>query len=42
VKPNMEKYRKESDLLKQIVSFYDPDFEAQGLDEVNLDVTEYL
>ena len=42
LKPNFAKYRKESDLFKSVVRKYDENYEAIGLDEVNMDVTDYL
>ena len=42
VEPNFQKYRAVSREFKEIVSEYDPDFESLGLDEVNMDVTNYL
>ena len=38
---NLEKYRAVSLVFKEIVDFYDPEFESMGLDETNLDVTQY-
>ena len=36
-----EKYRAVSMIFKDIVEQYDPEFESMGLDETNLDVTDY-
>ena len=38
---NFNKYRETSLVFKEIVEKYDPEFESMGLDECNLDVTEY-
>lgn len=38
---NFNKYREVSLVFKEIVEKYDPEFESMGLDECNLDVTEY-
>jgi len=38
---NFEKYRAVSLVFKEIVEEYDPEFESMGLDETNLDVTQY-
>ena len=38
---SFEKYREVSLVFKEIVEEYDPEFESMGLDETNLDVTEY-
>ena len=42
VKPNFPKYREVSEEFKAIWREYDPELESQGLDEVNLDITNYL
>eukprot|EP00347_Sterkiella_histriomuscorum_P000041 403377409 len=42
IEPNFDKYRKASDEFKSVLYKYDNDLEAVGLDEVNMDVTEYL
>ena len=42
VKPNFQKYKAVSEVFRKIVIDYDPYFISQGLDEVNMDVTEYL
>lgn len=42
VKPDYPKYRAVSEVLHSILRKYDPLLEAVGLDEANLDVTEYL
>ena len=39
---NYRKYKAVSDVMKEIVSEYDPNFASMGLDEVNMDVTDYL
>jgi len=39
---NYRKYKAVSDIMKEIVSEYDPHFASMGLDEVNMDVTAYL
>ncbi|KAL4442278.1 hypothetical protein ABPG74_005619 [Tetrahymena malaccensis] len=39
---NFEKYRKASDLFKKVLYQYDPNMESMGLDEANLDITDYL
>ena len=41
VKCNFEKYREVSHVFKEIIEQYDPEFESMGLDETNLDVTDY-
>ena len=38
---NFEKYRDVSKIFRGILSEYDPEFESMGLDEANLDVTDY-
>ncbi len=42
VKPNYAKYRQVSDEFKKVLAYYDPRLESVGLDEANLDLTEYL
>lgn len=42
VKPNYPRYREVSDEFKRILRHYDPKLESCGLDEANLDLTEYL
>ena len=42
VKPNFQKYKAVSEIFRKIVVEYDPYFVSIGLDEVNLDVTDYL
>jgi DNA polymerase kappa len=42
IKPNFDKYRESSDIFRNIVAEFDPGYESQGLDEANLDLTEYL
>jgi DNA polymerase kappa len=39
---NYRKYKAVSDTMKEIVSEYDPHFASMGLDEVNMDVTDFL
>jgi nucleotidyltransferase/DNA polymerase involved in DNA repair len=39
---NYRKYKAVSDAMKEIVSEYDPNFASMGLDEVNMDVTDFL
>ncbi|EDK31392.1 DNA polymerase kappa protein (macronuclear) [Tetrahymena thermophila SB210] len=39
---NFEKYRKASDQFKKVLYQYDPNLESMGLDEANLDITDYL
>ena len=39
---NMKKYSAVSRIFKSIVREYDPDFVSLGLDEVNMDVTDFL
>ena len=36
------KYADVSKIFREIVVEYDPSFVSQGLDEVNMDVTDYL
>ena len=40
--PNYTKYRAASDEINAILKDYDPDLESVGLDEANLDITDYL
>ena len=43
IRPNKEKYKKVSeDEFKPILREYDPKLESIGLDEANLDITDYL
>lgn len=42
IKPNYQKYRLASEEFKSVLRQYDSTLEAVGLDEVNLDVTDYL
>ena len=42
VKPNYGKYREVSDQFKAVLRRYDLKLESCGLDEANLDLTEYL
>lgn len=42
VKPNYPKYREVSDSFKKVLSWYDSRLESCGLDEANLDLTEFL
>ena len=42
IKPDFSKYRKASDEFKAVIRMYDENLEAVGLDEANLDVTDYL
>ena len=37
-----QRYREISKIFKQVLTEYDPDLESMGLDEANLDVTDYL
>jgi len=39
---NFQKYKEVSEVMRSIVAEYDPNYASMGLDEVNLDVTEYL
>lgn len=39
---NFDKYRSVSHKIRQIVAEYDPDYCAMSLDEVYLDLTEYI
>jgi DNA polymerase kappa len=36
------KYKEASQIFKSILEEYDPDYESMGLDEANLDLTNYL
>ena len=38
---NFEKYRAVANVFRDILENYDPEFESMGLDEANLDVTDY-
>jgi DNA polymerase kappa len=42
VKPNYVKYREVSEEFKKVLQHYDPKLESCGLDEANLDLTEFL
>ncbi|CDW79370.1 dna polymerase iv kappa [Stylonychia lemnae] len=42
IKPNFPKYRKASEQFKSVLLRYDENLESIGLDEVNMDVTDYL
>lgn len=42
IKSNFEKYRKASEQFKNVLYGYDPNLESMGLDEANLDLTDYL
>lgn len=42
IKPNIPKYRRVSDHFRQILSDYDPKNDGAGLDEANVDLTDYL
>jgi len=42
MRPDYTKYRKASDEICVILKEYDPDMEVVGLDEANMDVTNYL
>lgn len=42
MKPDFIKYRKASSEIIQILKKYDPWLESIGLDEANLDITDYL
>ena len=42
IKPNFPKYKEASRQFKEILLKYDDKFEEVGLDEANLDVTDYL
>ncbi len=39
---NFSKYKEASTIFKTILEEYDPDYESMGLDEANLDLTNYL
>jgi DNA polymerase kappa len=39
---NFHKYKEASQIFKTILEEYDPDYESMGLDEANLDLTNYL
>lgn len=42
IKPNYPKYKHASDEFKKVLCPYDSKLESTGLDEANLDLTEYL
>ena len=42
IKPNYPKYKMVATQFRQIAASYDEDFESLGLDEVDIDVTQYL
>ena len=42
VHPNYQKYQAVSKNFRDIVAEYDPEFVSLGLDEVNMDVTDFL
>ncbi len=42
VKPNYPKYRQISDDFKSVLRLFDPKLESCGLDEANLDLTDFL
>jgi DNA polymerase kappa len=42
IKPNYPKYREISEKFKNVLRCYDTKLESCGLDEANLDLTEYL
>lgn len=42
IKPNIPKYRRVSDHFRQILGDYDPKNDGAGLDEANVDLTDYL
>lgn len=42
MKPNFTKYKEASRLFKSVLYKYDEKFEEIGLDEANLDCTEYI
>ena len=42
VTPDYRKYSAVAEQFREIVQKYDPDFVSMGLDEVNMDVTDYL
>ena len=39
---NFSKYRETSKIFKAVLEDYDPSYESMGLDEANLDITNYL
>ena len=39
---NGHKYQEAAKKFRNILKEYDPDFESMGLDEANLDLTDYL
>jgi DNA polymerase kappa len=39
---NMHKYKAVSQIMRKIVAEYDPNYASMGLDEVNMDVTDFL
>lgn len=41
-KPDFEKYKKFSNIFREILSEYDEDLQAQGLDEAYIELTSYL
>lgn len=42
VKGNYDKYRYESSIVKKVFEDYDPKLESGGLDEVYMDITDYV
>ena len=42
VRPNFQKYAEVAQVFREIIAEYDPCFVSNGLDEVNMDVTDYL
>ena len=42
IPPNYQKYQAVSKIFRDIVAEYDPEFVSLGLDEVNMDVTDFL
>lgn len=42
VRPNFRKYAAVAQIFRDIVAEYDPHFVSIGLDEVNMDVTDFL
>ena len=42
MRPNFAKYREASSKFKEVLTLYDDKYEEVGLDEANLDVTDYL
>ena len=42
IPPNFQKYSAVGKVCRNIVREYDPHFVSMGLDEVNMDVTDYL